>query len=349
MDGKYLQKLGLTSDSDFRAKATFGVALTALGLLLPLGLLTLLQGRFIMAMGTLSIVCLLAINAWLVYRGKCHQRLTLFVLVPAGMSFMTTVFQYDGLIASMWCYPSIIACYCMLSERRAWLANAIILSFGLPMVAISLPWEYSVRVGATLLAVSFFSAILVHVIDKLNRQLNYQLEHDPLTGLFNRLTLKSKLELSIARHQTTGRVASLLAIDVDHFKIINDRHGHDAGDKALVSLAQTLKNDLRRNDDAFRTGGEEFLVLLNGSGEKEANIIAERLRHTIERASIIPGQPVTISIGAAQLVADDTWTQWIKRADNHLLEAKRLGRNRVTISSRPKLVAVGAVKNRATI
>ena len=341
MELKNLQTMGLNSDTDFRSKATFGVALAGLSLLLPMALLTFLEGRVFIALGTLCIVTLLASNALLVYLGRCHQRLTLYILVPAGMSFLTTVFQYNGFIASLWCYPTIIACYCMLSERRAWVANGIILSFGLPMAAISLPSIYSVRVYATLLAISAFSAILVRVIDQLNRQLKHQLVHDPLTGLLNRLTLKDRLEKAIARHQKSGTAASLLAIDVDHFKRINDKHGHDVGDKALIVLAQILDTNLRDDDHAFRTGGEEFLVLLNGSSEKKMNIIAERLRRAIECASIVPDQAITISIGAAQLNQHENWTQWIKRADNHLLAAKRMGRNRVTIACRPQLVSVG--------
>ena len=343
MEVKYLQQMGLSSDTDFRAKATFGVALAALALLLPLAWLTFLEGRSFMALGTLCIVALLAINAWLVYVGRCHQRLTLYALVPAGMVFMTTVFQYNGFIASLWCYPSILACYCMLSERRAWLANGIILAFGLPMVASSLASMYAIRVYATLLAVSVFSAILVRVIDQLTRQLNHQLVHDPLTGLLNRLSLKDKLEQAIARHQELKTDASLLAIDVDHFKRINDRHGHDVGDATLIKLAQVLKSSLRSDDCAFRIGGEEFLVLLNGSSEKGVNIIAERMRQAIECASIVPDQAVTISIGAAQLTGHESWTQWIKRADNHLLEAKRMGRNRVTLACRPRLVSSSVV------
>jgi len=343
MDVNYLQKFGLSSDTDFRAKATFGVALTALTLMLPFSILSFLQGQILTSVGTIGIVLLLGCNALLVYRGQCHQQLTLFALVPTGMVFMINVSSYDSYIASFWCYPAIVACYCMLSERRAWLANAIILAFGLPMVATSLPWIYSIRVGATLLAVSLFSAILVHVIDTLNKRLNYQLVHDPLTGLFNRVTLQNTLEKSIALYQKKGAAASLLAIDIDHFKRINDGFGHDVGDQALVTLAEIFDNELRLEDLAFRTGGEEFLILLNACHEKEANIIAERLRKRIERASVVPNYPVTISVGVAQLQANENWTQWMKRADSHLLESKRLGRNRVTLSSKPRLLSVADI------
>ena len=183
----------LTSTSDFRNKATFGVALATLGLLFPIAIMNLVEGYIFIAVGSLSIVALMATNAILVYHGRCHQALTLYCLVPAGMLFMITVFRYDGIIGSLWCFPSIVACYCMLSERRAWLANLCILALGLPMAIITLQPEHAIRVVATLIAISLFSAILVGVIDKLNRQLQHQVTHDPLTGLFNRMTLRAEI------------------------------------------------------------------------------------------------------------------------------------------------------------
>lgn len=339
MNLKNLHRLGLNSDSDFRAKATFGVALAALTLLFPIAILDLVLGEILTGIGATGIFLLLATNARLVYTGRCHQRLTLYVLVPAGMLFMTTVFAKDGFIGSLWCYPSIVACYCMLSERRAWLANACILTISLPMVATTLSFHYSIRVSATLICISLFAAILVRVIDKLHRQLQHQLEHDPLTGLLNRLTLKEVIEQAITDYKKQGVPATLLAIDADHFKAINDNHGHDAGDKTLSILSKIFSDNMRAEDSAFRTGGEEFLIVLHGSDEREANAIAERLRRLVEVATIVPGHPVTVSIGAATHVPGESWTDWVKRSDDHLYEAKRLGRNRVTMTIRHKLVS----------
>jgi len=336
---QHLRKLRLNSDTDFRAKATFGVALAALGLLFPIAILNFFHGNVLTGIGSLGIVILLATNVLLVLRGRCHQTLTLYGLVPAGMSFMITVFQYDGIIGSLWCYPSIVACYCMLSERRAWLANLIILGVSLTMVITTLPLTYSLRITATLIALSLFSAILVRVIDQLNQKLQHQLVRDPLTNLFNRLTLREKLEQAIS-HSRTGISASILAVDVDHFKAINDRFGHDVGDKALLMLAGLLKENLRSGDHAFRTGGEEFLVLLNGSAEKEANSIAERLRRDIEVADIIARESVTISVGVACYTPDESWTEWVKRADDYLYAAKRMGRNRVAPSDAKNVVSI---------
>ena len=348
MGCKQVFPLALTSTSDFRNKATFGVALATLCLLFPIAIMNLIEGYIFIAVGSLGIVGLMATNAILVYRGRCHQALTLYCLVPGGMLFMTTVFRYDGIIGSLWCFPSIVACYCMLSERRAWLANLCILALGLPLAITTLPPEHAIRVVATLIAISLFSAILVGVIDKLNRQLQHQVTHDPLTGLFNRMTLRAEIVKTIAMSRKHATPASLLAIDVDHFKRINDEYGHDVGDQTLIELARIIRNNLRTTDHAFRTGGEEFLILLNGSEEREAYLIAERLRRAIEIATIIPDRAVTISIGATQYCtgqdctgvddAAESWTEWMKRADKHLYEAKRIGRNRVALTSGPRLI-----------
>lgn len=193
------------STLDFRARATFGVAVAALTLLIPIAIMDFIQGEILRGLGSLFVFSLLATNAILVHFERCHQNLTLYCLVPVGMLFMTTVFHDDGFIGSLWCFPAIVGCYCMLSERRAWMANLCILAFSLPMAAITLSPEHSVRVAATLIAISLFSAILVAVIDSLNRELQSQLTRDPMTGLLNRLTLREKLLVAIENSANYAR------------------------------------------------------------------------------------------------------------------------------------------------
>jgi len=152
------------------------------------------------------------------------------------------------------------------------------------------------------------------------------------------MTLRESLDKAIYRQISRGSPATLLALDIDHFKKINDLHGHEVGDNVLIQLAAVIRSDLREDDYAFRTGGEEFLVILNDINEKVANTIAERLRHRIESTDFIGCDPVTISIGVAQYSASDSWTHWVKRADNSLYVAKQLGRNRVAMCTKPVLV-----------
>lgn len=153
---------------------------------------------------------------------------------------------------------------------------------------------------------------------------------DPLTGVGNRaameLTLKRELKLS-NREQTD---LSLLVVDIDHFKKINDSAGHQAGDQALKKVAKIISSTLRQTDQVFRYGGEEFVVVLAGTAHDHAQIIAERIRASVETTHIrnVPN-PVCVSIGVSSKAEDDDRDSLFERADAALYAAKQGGRNRV--------------------
>ncbi|HXP96921.1 MAG TPA: diguanylate cyclase [Telmatospirillum sp.] len=160
---------------------------------------------------------------------------------------------------------------------------------------------------------------------------------DPLTGLANR---RASVEAIEAEHLRTNRFdsdAALLMIDIDHFKQINDGHGHEAGDQALVALATTLKTVVRATDLAGRFGGEEFVVLLVGSDLSGAVEMAERIRVAV--AQIVVTSPsgdfgFTVSIGVAKIMnGDKNWSEALSRADKAMYEAKGSGRNQVVAVS----------------
>jgi two-component system cell cycle response regulator len=161
---------------------------------------------------------------------------------------------------------------------------------------------------------------------------------DPLTGLFNRRYLETHLTNLIEHFSNRGKYLSILAVDVDFFKAINDTHGHDAGDKVLQELAQRIKECTRSIDLCCRTGGEEFILVLPTTEKTAAMTIAERLRKYVAARVFAAGPkagiPVTISIGVASLAENaDTFEKLLKRADEALYAAKREGRNRVVLEA----------------
>lgn len=318
--------------TDFRSKATFGVATAAVLLMLPMGLYDLYRGETAIGIGALAVVFALLANAWMARNGYCHQNLTAFGLMPAGMVFMISIFQMDGIIASFWCFPIVLAAYCMLSERRAWAVNGMILIIALPMAWLTLEAEYALRVTASLGAVSLFAAIMVNVIDEQRRQLHEQLVLDPLTGLLNRLTFTSCMEQSVRLHSRYDQAVSLLAVDIDHFKQLNDSHGHAAGDQVLAMTGHLMRDTLREEDAIFRMGGEEFTVVLKGANENAALEAAERLRVVLATASFSNACHITVSIGVAEHRIGESWENWAKRADDSLYEAKHQGRDQVVIN-----------------
>jgi diguanylate cyclase (GGDEF)-like protein len=158
-------------------------------------------------------------------------------------------------------------------------------------------------------------------------------ERDELTGALNRRKLIEALGERCAEFSRYGVPTSLLMLDIDHFKRINDRFGHVAGDRVLRAMAQVCMEQLRHVDSFYRFGGEEFVALLPHTDRAEARATAERLRLAVERNTVEPEHDairITVSIGLSALEKRDKgFESLIKRADDALYVAKRNGRNRV--------------------
>jgi two-component system cell cycle response regulator len=174
--------------------------------------------------------------------------------------------------------------------------------------------------------------------EKLRDNVQYSMEMaltDPLTSLFNRRYMETHVGTLVERSAARGKSLSLLILDIDFFKSINDSYGHDAGDDVLREFAERLKASIRGIDLACRYGGEEFVVVMPDTDLGVATLVAERIRRRIA------GEPfpierggrsieVTISVGiAARTGPQDNASQMLKRADEALYRAKRDGRNRV--------------------
>lgn len=156
---------------------------------------------------------------------------------------------------------------------------------------------------------------------------------DPLTGLYNRRFFMNRLGEEVDRARRYGMSVSLLMIDLDHFKQINDHHGHLAGDRVLKSVAEIMKQ-LRKTDFACRYGGEEFCLLLTNTDILSARNVAERIRKsvaaTVANAAELPTERITCSIGISSLTkSNDTPEDLLMRADEGLYSAKSAGRDRV--------------------
>ena len=152
---------------------------------------------------------------------------------------------------------------------------------------------------------------------------------DPLTGLWNRRHTAELLAADLLQSERHGQTLSLLMIDIDHFKAINDTHGHQTGDRVLIEVARRLLDNVRATDVIGRWGGEEFVVLLRFCGRDDALATAEKLRRRISDTPVTVAGPVTVSIGASELCPGDDISTWLSRADAALYEAKRSGRNAV--------------------
>ncbi len=165
---------------------------------------------------------------------------------------------------------------------------------------------------------------------------------DPLTQVYNRCYLDRHLEEEVARSKRYSLDLSILMLDIDHFKRINDTYGHHAGDVALSTLSSLIKTALREMDVVARYGGEEFLVICVNTAIDGATVVAERLRHLVEshQIEITDGSggnqtiQISISIGVAGLSAAlDSKNKLVQAADQALYRAKQAGRNRVIVAA----------------
>jgi diguanylate cyclase (GGDEF)-like protein/putative nucleotidyltransferase with HDIG domain len=196
---------------------------------------------------------------------------------------------------------------------------------------------------ATLAVAGVLVQALRNRVEELVHRLTDAARTDPLTGLQNRRAFEETMKAEVERAKRTQRPLCLLVCDLDHFKLVNDRHGHPTGDAALVRMGQLLSASRREIDPVARTGGEEFALILPETDAQEGYVVAERLRLAVEEAFAEETVPLTMSIGVASFPAQGSDPDELFAAgDQALYAAKEMGRNRsVVFSPEVSLIAPG--------
>jgi len=175
-------------------------------------------------------------------------------------------------------------------------------------------------------------AVAFETLERNNQRLTESALTDTLTGLPNR----RKLDEVLTEWSSEDRIFSLLVLDIDHFKSINDSYGHQKGDETLKELAAVVQEIIRPEDYCFRYGGEEFVLLLPETNRLAAYQTAEKIRRKIEKTSLIPDKTVTVSIGISEFPTQSrSMAELFQMADQALYNSKSKGRNRITISDVP--------------
>ncbi|WP_231367704.1 MULTISPECIES: GGDEF domain-containing protein [unclassified Thioalkalivibrio] len=216
--------------------------------------------------------------------------------------------------------------------------------------------DYTWLKRATLLTVAVMGmlALLVLHFVRLNRKLQHEASRrvdvermlrekqeelvrlastDPLTGAWNRLRFDREVRRELRRSERHGYPLSLIFMDLDHFKDINDQFGHAVGDEVLCRVTECVQNVMRESDGLCRWGGEEFVVLAPHTDLDQARQLAERVREVVLTSDSREGGSVSVSLGVAERTPGERLEDWLKRADNALLQAKDQGRNRVVVAS----------------
>ena len=314
---------------EFLIRSTLGCSLVIFAILIPFTITNFLFDRLLMVVATLLSCFACGVNVWLGLRGKYSVNVNLFLVAPTGAITITYAVFILGAQGSYWSFLLILAFYFILPEQRAWVVNSITLVFLLPVSWLVLDTPSSLRFSAAIIGTSLFAFISMREINLLHQLLKERAVTDCLTGVYNRSLLVDSLEQALAQFKRLRTPMTIISLDLDYFKSINDQYGHAGGDQVLIEFGALLKARIRKTDKAFRTGGEEFLIIVFNADKALGVQIAEKIRKDANDLRILEGIQFSFSAGVSQLDDDDDVTSWLKRCDIKLYEAKHSGRNRV--------------------
>ncbi len=289
-----------------------------------------LQGQWLAALIDFAVVVLIA--APVIHAVRSGNAVGPGAFLCVSNSLCCAVASYAiGPVAKPWMYLVLMSNFVIAGPRQALACNLFLI-----LAVMLAPDIYDLQVerisaAAVALLVTFFAWLSVLRVNTDQQELEVLASLDPLTGLPNRRMMEQALEEAVARHRDGHRSHGLLIVDIDHFKEVNDTHGHAAGDAAIADLAAILKFEMRKHDQAFRFGGEEFLLLMDADTGDDLWAAGERLRQAVHNGLRGPGGRITVSLGGAMAGEEEHWQEWFSLADEALYRAKNNGRDRTVI------------------
>jgi len=260
-----------------------------------------------------STMVLLSLRQELPHRDSLPYRQGFVLAVSVGIVYACHVVGLRGLI---YVFPMAPVFFFTFSLTHAVIAGSV---FSIASLVAALNIEEPVLVIRFAIGIAIcmvFAYIFAFVVNKQKEELERQANIDELTGAMNRRRLKPLLEDSIEMHRRHKVPASLILVDLDYFKAVNDLHGHLRGDQLLIEFTQLIQARLRHTDKVFRFGGEEFLILLPGIGQAEADTVAESLRQLIQDTTFGAGIQLTCSLGVAQYQAGQSLDHWLQSSSS---------------------------------
>lgn len=328
------QKNGTGKDVlyQFRDQIFYRFSLAGMVLILPFSLNNLSAGRIFSGSMSFLVVLIFLVDAIAMRKGRRPPIPPAVVCIPIIIGIGITM-KNLGFIVAVWTYPAIILFFFIMPRMSA---NVISLLSTVVTTFAALYYEYDMQVVARITATCLLTIVFVNILFDFINQLNEKLHNaaiiDELTGAYNRRHMKIMLRNAINYKKRYDTNYSVLTIDIDHFKSINDEYGHSGGDNVLKKFTDLLRQSLRKVDTVFRVGGEEFNVLLPESDLRQAASVAEKIRAVIEKELALYNKEITASIGVGELKTGESMDDLLKRCDKALYRAKGQGRNRVCLA-----------------
>lgn len=312
--------------ADFRLGVYFVFGGLTVAVLLPITALRFAQGHTLLAVIELVIIATILLMVRHAWRGGNLDRLGILVtlLMTSGGALITAVSP----VGLFWLFPIVTASGFLAPTWLTLPACFALIGF--------LLWEggQPLAMLGALFVNGVFASVFARHAGARRAQLEQMATLDALTGAENRRALEIELEIAIAGARRDGRPVALALIDLDHFKRVNDRHGHGVGDRVLQDFVRIVQASVRRTDRLFRFGGEEFVLLMPATDEIGFEFAMVKLRKALLELKAC-GEPVTASVGGAILRPGENRDGWLGRADDALYRAKEGGRNRIEIDLPP--------------
>jgi len=263
-----------------------------------------------------------------IYKTDNVKNASLVIIIVALIGNVVS-FYIKGIAQINWIYPGMLMVYFVVSPKKGLLLNFILLALFLPKLIMSLE---IIDLATTLMTIMITNIIAYAFASGLRQQedkLKKMASEDYLTGAGNRRALSLKVEELQKTLRNHDKTATLILIDLDYFKKINDTYGHIQGDEVLIKMVELLGSHFKESNCIFRYGGEEFLVICSNVNIHQAYKKAQEFRQVYKNNIIIDDQEQTISIGVAEYSKEESNEEWIHRVDLALYQAKNEGRDRV--------------------
>jgi len=325
--------MGLDRQSRKRGRDAYRYVLLLLAFILtPMLVYNLYTGEHLLSAVCFGLLSILAVNIGLLSRQR-QAFLSPGTLLLSGILLILLAVALGQNFSLFWLYPLLAGLPVLLRSGRARVVGLLAAAIAIPLAFMQFDSRTATVISFSMALTWLVTAWLVFAAAEQSRRLKDMAITDPLTGAYNRRYLEEQARLAIESWRRHWRPASILLVDIDHFKRINDRYGHAAGDIAIKRLVEVISARLRSVDTLCRFGGEEFVVLLNDTGIEGATRIAEELRVLVEETDFLDEGSMTISIGVCEVIAADNLDHWYNLADTALYMAKRKGRNRVEVAT----------------
>ena len=295
--------------------------------LIPALLISWQKQQSLVMAAQIAVGLVVALHAWLLLK-KNYRVLSPLMMFSVSIALYILAISRGEHFVMYWGSAFTVAFYLLVRKRSARLMNVFWIALNCILAFMVFQFEQSVYFIFSLATTGFFVEILFFILNRHEKHLEWLATRDPLTNAFNRRRMMEDLERAIALRNRHNSPASIVIIDADKFKSINDTFGHLEGDTVLINLARILSSRIRRTDRFYRYGGEEFVVFLAETHLKAAASVADTYCDLIRTTEISTKRNITISCGVAEVRKDDSVSEWISRADAALYKAKNNGRDR---------------------